>query len=151
MDRRLQNRLEFCAIENGLRPGLSAGRFSWKIQVDQPFRQSHFHAPCLEVDAAQIAFGEGDEHLAGCALHHQQRHRPGGAVHFLDLADEERSGRRNVDQHAADQVADVDLALTQRGPFGAGNSDDQPVERLKRQNRPAARAACVPQIFQGNR
>lgn len=101
-------------------------RASSGIQVREPFGKRHFQALGVEVHFAQIDFGEGDQDFSLSALDNEQRRRSSGSINVFDLAyDDQRIRARNIDQRAADQVADVDLVFRQCGAFAARNRDNQ--------------------------
>jgi hypothetical protein len=98
------------------------------IQVREAFGEGHFYSLGVEVDGAEIAFGEGDEDFFGgdCAADGQQGYGAGGAVYGFDLADEDGGVcLGDVIEGAAYQVGYVDFVFVERGAVGAGNGDGE--------------------------
>lgn len=102
--------------------------FFWGVEVGEAFGKGHLDTLGGEVDGAKIAFGEGDQDFAGCAVDNQQGNGAGGAVDIFDFADEDGAGAGYVEEGAAEKVGDVNLVAGEWGSLGQWNGYDEAIE-----------------------
>jgi hypothetical protein len=113
------------ALELGKSIGNVEFRQAWcgsrlvrSIQLHKPLRQRHFHPLPLNVQPPQITLSKRNQHLAPLPMYHQQGCRPGSLIHILNLTDNHSVRPSHIHKHTPNQIADVDLILTQPRPFG---------------------------------
>jgi hypothetical protein len=102
------------------------------VQVNQPFGQGHLDAFGSEVESAQVGFGEGDEDFSPCSADDEERRGTGGAVDVFDDSDFDRRGAGDIDERAADKIADVGFVFAEWRSLFARDGDGEPFEGFGR-------------------
>jgi hypothetical protein len=95
------------------------------IDGEQAFGQGHLYALVLQVDAAEVGFGEGDEQFftAACRMQHKQRSAGGFTIDGDDFADVACITLADVDDVTTDEVVYIERAILEWGALVAGNGD----------------------------
>src|SRR5579863_4089531 len=100
------------------------------VQIGQAFGQRHLDEARGQIELAEIAFREGDEDFTRSGFENEKRNRAGGAVDGDNCADSDGRGAGDVEERAADEIADVGLVVSERDALGEGNGYEQASERF---------------------